>query len=71
MGAVYLTGSSQMASDDEWMRYAREYVRLAALTDLQPVREQLIEHARGCVAAALQERRSDDARVLTLASPRS
>jgi hypothetical protein len=46
------------------MCYAREYVRLAALTDLLPVKDQLIEQARGWVGAALRERRSDDARVL-------
>jgi hypothetical protein len=48
-----------MASDDEYMCYAREYVRLAVLTDLLPVKDQLIEQARGWVGAALRERRSD------------
>jgi hypothetical protein len=56
-----------MASDEECMCYVREYVRLAGLTDNRNVRDQLIALARGWVAAAQRERRSDaDARILTL-----
>src|SRR5262249_32663444 len=52
-----------MATDDECLRYAREYARLAGLTKHQNVREQLLDLARGWTAIAQHERRSD-ARVL-------
>jgi hypothetical protein len=53
-----------MATDDECLRYAHEYARLAGLTDYQHVRDQLLDLARGWTAVAQHERRSDDARVL-------
>ena len=53
-----------MVSDEVYMAHARECVRLAGLTDDLKVRDQLIDLARGWMAAALRERRSD-ARVLT------
>jgi hypothetical protein len=52
-----------MATDDECLRYAYEYARLAGLTDYRNVRDQLIDLARGWTAVAQHERRSD-ARVL-------
>jgi hypothetical protein len=52
--------------DDECMCYAHEYERLAALTDYRPVRDQLLDLARGWAAVAERERRSDDARALRL-----
>jgi hypothetical protein len=55
-----------MASDEEGMARAEEYVRLAGLTDDLTVRDQLIDFARGSMAAAQRERRSDDARVVPL-----
>jgi hypothetical protein len=54
------------ANEYECMCYASEYERLAALTNYRPVRDQLLDHARGWTAVAEGERRSDDARVLTL-----
>jgi hypothetical protein len=54
------------ASEYECMCYASEYERLAALTNYRPVRDQLLDLARGWTAVAEGERRSDDARVLTL-----
>jgi hypothetical protein len=53
-----------MATDDECLRYAHEYARLAGLTKHRNVRDQLIDLARGWTAVAQSERRSDDARVL-------
>ena len=53
-------------SEDECMCYAGEYERLAALTNYRPVRDQLLDLARGWTAVAEGERRSDGARVLTL-----
>jgi hypothetical protein len=56
-----------MASDEDCMCYAREYVRLAGLTNYRTVRDQLLDLARGWMAVAQRARlRSDDARVLTL-----
>ena len=52
-----------MATDDECLRYAHEYARLAGLTKHRNVRDQLIDLARGWTAVAQYERRSD-ARVL-------
>jgi hypothetical protein len=52
-------------SEDECMCYAGEYERLAALTNYRPVRDQLLDLARGWTAVAEHERRSA-ARVLTL-----
>ena len=46
---------------------AREYVRLAGLTDNLKVRDQLIDFARGWMATAQGEGRRDQARVVTLA----
>ena len=53
-----------MATDDECLRYAHEYARLAGLTNYRNVRDQLRDLARGRTAVAQSERRSDDARVL-------
>jgi len=53
------------ASEYECMCYASEYERLAALTNYRPVRDQLLDLARGWTAVAEHERRSA-ARVLTL-----
>jgi hypothetical protein len=55
-----------MAIDDERMDHAEEFVRLAGLTDDLTVRDQLIDFARGWMAAAQRERRSDDERVVPL-----
>ena len=52
-----------MATDDEYLRVAREYARLAGLTKHRNVRDQLLDLARGWTAIAQHERRSD-ARVL-------
>jgi len=52
-----------MATDDECLRVAHEYTRLAGLTRHQNVRDQLIDLARGWTAVAQHEHRSD-ARVL-------
>ena len=52
-----------MGTDDECLRYAHEYARLAGLTNYRNVRDQLIGLARGWTAVAQYERRSD-ARVL-------
>ena len=52
-----------MATDDECVRVAHEYARLAGLTKHQNVRDQLLDLARGWTAVAQHERRSD-ARVL-------
>jgi len=52
-----------MATDDECLRVAREYARLAGLTKHRNVRDQLLDLARGWTAIAQHERRSD-ARVL-------
>jgi hypothetical protein len=52
-----------MATDDECLRVAHEYARLAGLTKHRNVRDQLIDLARGWTAVAQHERRSD-ARVL-------
>jgi hypothetical protein len=54
------------ASEYECMCYAIEYERLAALTNYRPVKDQLLDLARGWTAVAEGERRSDGARVLTL-----
>jgi hypothetical protein len=51
-----------MPTDDECLRYAYEYARLAGLTNYRNVRDQLIDFARGWTAVAQHERRSDDAR---------
>jgi hypothetical protein len=48
---------SPMAADDECLRYAHEYARLAGLTDYQHVRDQLLDLARGWTAIAQHERR--------------
>jgi hypothetical protein len=58
-----------MTPDDDCMCNAREYLRLAGLTDRRTVREQLLDLARGWTAVAQSERRSDDARVLTFTRP--
>jgi hypothetical protein len=55
-----------MAFDEKCMCCAREYVRLAGLTDNLKVRDQLIDFARGWLTAAQRETRSDHARVITL-----
>jgi len=52
-----------MATDDECLRVAHEYARLAGLTKQRNVRDQLLDLARGWTAIAQHERRSD-ARVL-------
>ena len=52
-----------MATDDECLRYAHEYARLAGLTKHRNVQDQLIDLARGWTAVAQHERGSD-ARVL-------
>jgi hypothetical protein len=57
-------------SEYECMCYANEYERLAALTNYLPVRDQLLDLARGWTAVAEGECRSDDARVLTLSRRR-
>ena len=59
-----------MASDDERMDHAEELVRLAGLTDDLTVRDQLIDFARGWMAAEQRERRSDDACVVVPLRPR-
>jgi hypothetical protein len=56
-----------MATDDERLRVAHEYTRLAGLTKERNVRDQLLDLARGWTAIAQHERRSDDARVLRFA----
>jgi hypothetical protein len=48
-----------MATDDECLRVAHEYARLAGLTKHRNVRDQLIDLARGWTAIAQHERRSD------------
>src|SRR5262249_10396898 len=48
-----------MATDDECLRVAREYARLAGLTKHRNVRDQLLHLARGWTAIAQHERRSD------------
>ena len=58
-----IRGVLNMATDDECLRYAHEYTRLAGLTKHRNVRDQLIDLARGWRAVAQHERRSD-ARVL-------
>jgi hypothetical protein len=58
-----------MATDNECLCNAREYVRLAGLTDRWSVREQLLDLARGWTTVAQSERRSDDASVLTYTRP--
>jgi len=55
-----------MATDDERMDHAEEFVRLARLTDDLTVRDQLIDFARGWMAAEQRARRSDDACVVPL-----
>jgi hypothetical protein len=45
-----------MATDEECMAYAREYVRLAGLTDELEIRDQLFALTREWMAAAMQER---------------
>ena len=58
-----------MATDDECLRVAREYARLAALTKQRNVQDQLLDLARGWTAIAQHERRSDGARVLRFTPP--
>ncbi len=58
-----------MATDDECLRYAHEYARLAGLTKHRNVRDQLLDLARGWTAMAQHERRSDGARVLRFTPP--
>jgi hypothetical protein len=48
-----------MATDDECLRVAHEYARLAGLTKHQNVRDQLLDLARGWTAIAQHERPSD------------
>jgi hypothetical protein len=55
-----------MATDDECLRYAHEYARLAGLTKHRNVRDQLIDLAHGWTTVAQHERRSD-VRVLRFA----
>ena len=45
-----------MATDDECLRIAHEYARLAGLTKHQNVRDQLLDLARGWTAIAQHER---------------
>ena len=52
-----------MATDDECLRIAHEYARLAGLTKQRNVQDQLLDLARGWTAVARHERRSDGARV--------
>jgi hypothetical protein len=59
-----------MATDGERMDHAEECVRLAGLTDDLTVRDQLIDFARGWMAAEQRERRSDDACVVVPLRPR-
>ena len=51
-----------MATDDECLRIAHEYARLAGLTKQRNVQDQLLDLARGWTAIARHERRSDGAR---------
>jgi hypothetical protein len=44
-----------MTTDKECTEYARECVRLAALTDDQQIREQLLSMAREWMATAMHE----------------
>jgi hypothetical protein len=60
-------GALTMVFDEECMCCAREYVRLAGLTDNLKVRDQLIDFARGWMATAQGKGRRDQARVVTLA----
>jgi hypothetical protein len=54
-----IRGVLNMATDDECLRVAHEYARLAGLTKHRNVRDQLIDLARGWTAIAQHERRSD------------
>ena len=63
VGGLATGKRSPMPTDDECLRYAREYARLAGLTNNRNVRDQLRDLARGWTAIAQYERRSD-ARVL-------
>jgi hypothetical protein len=66
IGGLQSERALTMAIDDERMDHAEEFVRLAGLTDDLTVRDQLIDFARGWMAAAQRERRSDDERVVPL-----
>jgi hypothetical protein len=55
-----------MASDEDCRCCAREFIRLAGLTDERKVRDQLIDFAHGCLVTAQREERSDHAPVGTL-----
>jgi len=57
-----------MATDDECLRVAHEYARLAGLTKQRNVRDQLLDLACGWTAVAQHERPSD-ARVLCFTPP--
>jgi len=48
-----------MATENECLRVAHEYARLAGLTKHRNVRDQLLDLARGWTAIAQHERRSD------------
>jgi hypothetical protein len=65
LSAVSHQGSAvNKATDDECLRVAHEYVRLAGLTKQRNVQDQLLDLARGWTAIAQHERRRDGARVL-------
>ena len=60
-----------MATDDECLRYAHEYARLAGLTNHRNVRDQLITLARDWIVAARkheEEEEDDDSKVLVFPS---
>ena len=46
-----------MASDEDCMRCAHEFIRLAGLTNNKKVRDQLIDFARGWLVTARREER--------------
>jgi hypothetical protein len=53
-----LAGERGMVTDEEYVDYARECVRLAGLTADQAIRDQLLNMARKWMAAAMHERHS-------------
>jgi hypothetical protein len=55
-----------LAFNKECMSHARECVRLAGLTENKTIRDQLLDMAQRWTAAGQSQRRSDDARVVSL-----
>ena len=51
-----LAGRAATVTDEEYVDYARECVRLAGLTADQEIRDQLLSMAREWMAAAMHER---------------